>query len=214
MSNQHLNAAFAQRGLEPLVKALLVALADQADASGVVACASRSRLMAMTSQSKASVKRGLRDLLIAGLLEVAEEATPTTAQRYALRLKGGVTQTPGVLQTPGFTQTPGVWSAGGEGSNGAASDPSYVPSAKIKAEPRVARLEVPTKGQLTKLVHTLFDNPPEWVVEFGDIDEALKRACAQAHFVYNATAVYDAVNRAVAARGGKAWLPLKGQELR
>lgn len=202
MSHIFLNAVWQLR-LPPMQKLLLLALADQADPAGVVRL-TRRRLARMTNQSRATITRQLFALKEAKLLKVDEAGTATTVQRYKLLVTGAHTE-------PGLT----VSSAQGEflgGSHRAASDPSYSPKAKIKAEaPKPRRLETPTPDQVTKLCHLIFDDHELQLHDEGDVEEYLKRACSRAGFLYDADIIRTGINRAVSARGWKPWLPLNSQ---
>lgn len=189
MSNKCLDAAWLLR-LSPMRKLLLIALADQADANGVT-CVSRSRLARMTNQGETTVKRELRALARSGLLTVAQAATSTTVQRYALQVLRGATLAPGATLTPGHTELRG-------GPHRTASDPFTVPSAKINAS---RRREVPTQAQLQKLAHVFLDDPHVQFEDDGDFIEAVKKACAQAGFEYDSAHVISAINQALVARG-------------
>lgn len=71
---------------------------------------------------------------------------------------------------------------------------------------------MPTNAQLLKLTYVILDDPQTQLTDdVGDLIEMLKRACAQADFVYDSGTVQAVVNQALASRGLKPWLPLKGQ---
>ena len=92
------------------------------------------------------------------------------------------------------------------GVHGRAPDQVLRSVNKHSAAPKPARarrrvLESPTRDQVTKLVHILLDDRELAFSERGDLQELVKRACAQADFLYNTVVVEDGIGRALAARG-------------
>lgn len=196
--------------LPSLSKLTALALGDLAQPDGRV-IASHRRLMKWTQHSEQTIRRTLRDLerrKLFATLEVADyrrAKPPTLGLRY-----------PGALQVGG----PGASQVGGPG---APQEPDPLPGwhlndpftdpKSIKAAPRPAPSvpvekgrtpERPTPATITKLVAVIFDD--EHVAldpddQRGDLVERVKKACAQADFLYDSVVVDDAIKRFLAARG-------------
>lgn len=190
--------------LDPILKLVLLALADQADMRGTVG-ASRQTLERLTGLGRSTVKRSLRALGAKDvhLVEALRPAGQGLSKEYRLHIPGVRS---GVQSGPGSRTAPGSTEVRGGGHSEPTPSPVQIPRS-IKAEaarpPRSTRHrhEEPTADQVTKLAHVLMDDPAVQITEGGDLVELMKRACAQAGFLYDTAVVDNGIKRALAARG-------------
>jgi hypothetical protein len=183
----------------PMVKLVALALGNEADMRGLVVV-SNGHLQTLTGQSEQTVRRGCRHLADARLLEQLATGSGATFGRYQLHYDRGATLA-GVPERQGCRA-----GSGGVPERFHSLDPLRIPKS-IKAEaasappPRPPVQETPTRDQVAKLVHVVLDDDVIEIGEPGDLDEQLRRACAQAHFRYDSAVVDDGIKRALAARG-------------
>lgn len=204
MSWQFVAAAWLVR-LTPTQKLVLLALSNMSDPKGRVLVSNRE-LRRLTGLSEQSVRRSLRQLAAAalGCIRCVNRGFASDSSRYQLLHLRGATVVGGAKMVGGAKQQ------GGEVPNrDLSSDPLQIPKS-IKAEPAAPapsakglsrREEIPTRDQVTKLVHVLLDDPVVEIRERRDLEELVKTACARADFVYNTPVVDDGIKRALAARG-------------
>lgn len=192
MSWPAIAAVAASRRLPPMLKLLLLALADYTDATTGLATVSNRKLRAWTGQSEQSVRRGLKELEQRQLVRIERQPTVYECAAYAI---------PPAIVVGGATVAGGAKSPDlllpGRHPNRSITDPVQKQKSRAAAE---RRLEVPTRDQVTKLCHLLIDDPHTQIDDEGDLDELLKRACNRAGFLYDGTVVRDGINRALAQR--------------
>lgn len=189
--------------LAPMVKLVALALADQADPKGAVVV-SLTQLRRMTGQSEQTVRRSLRELQLAQLV-TGGTGSGASFGRYQLHYRAATVV--GVPESQGCQA-----GQGGLPDRFLTLDPLIDP---VKQKSRAApRLEIPTRDQVTKLVHVLIEDPAVEISDGADLRELLKRACAHAGFHYDADVVTDGINRALAQRGLNPNLPLDVRRVR
>lgn len=204
MSWNQVSAAWKILNLTPSQKFTLLALSDQADAAGNVV-ASNLELQRLTSQSEQTVRRALKQLQALKRVEQVQAGDGRVRARFRLHLTGATVV--GVPPRQGF-QT----SDRGVPNPILSTDPLLIPTSRKAEAPR--RLEIPTRDQVTKLVHVLIEDDGVEIGDDGDLRELVKRACVRADFVYDRAVVDDGIMRALAARGHDPNHPLDLKRLR
>lgn len=205
MSWPYLRAACALC-LPTTQKIIAIALGDGAAFDGTVKM-SNAAIGKFTGQSHQTVRQGLRALRRSTLVCVAEHGTPLAAPLYRLMYPGAFsTDTPLESRPPLDSRDLKSAAEGLKKLEG--NDRSLIPSARSRKAEAARRLEMPTRDQVTKLVHILIDDPVVEITCDGDLRELIKRACADAYFVYDSAIVQDGINRALAQRGQNPQRPL------
>lgn len=191
-------AAVWQLRLEPTLKLLLLALADQADTRGTVS-ASRQTLERLTGLGRSTVKRTLR--VLSGqkqpFVESLRAAGQGLSKEYRLHIPGvrGVQTGPGVKVDPGSTEVRG----------GVHSEPTPSPVLIPKSKSLKAGASAPTLLLLKKLVHEQLAERPYELNRPGELIELskdLQSRCKRAGFeMENWDLLYQAIREVLGAKG-------------
>lgn len=188
-------------------KVIIVALGDRAPFSGLVS-ASNLDLRIWTSLSEQSVRRSLRELMRRKIVSLRQ--APSVYSKALWRLHyPGATQAAPTTQAGAANAAPGAKPGDPLLPEGQDYSPVLIPkSTGRRAAPPAPRTqfgarrqETPTPDQVAKLVHVLLDDDQVQIANEGDLEVLMKKACAQADFLYNTEVVVTGIRRALAARG-------------